>query len=148
MPTKTTKSKKPKKPSVSALKKKADAIFSLYIRTKYADPHTGLVACVTCGTLHPIKEIQNGHYISRGNNWLRYDERNCHPQDYSCNIARKGNYPAYAAFIVRTYGVDRLEELHQESKALYQWKPHLLEEIISEYTEKLKKLSQLTSHNS
>lgn len=133
-----------KKKSIGKLKKEADAAFSTYIRTKYADPHTQLVACVTCGMQRPIKEMQNGHYVTRGNNHLRYDERNCHPQDYSCNVARKGNYPAYATFMVRTYGADILEQLEDESKQLKQWKDFELIELTKLYKEKTRELQQLT----
>lgn len=131
------KTKKKKAKSVSQLKREADAVFSKYIRTKYSDAHTGLVECVTCGSQRPIAEMQNGHYISRGNNHLRYDERNCHPQDYACNVARKGNYPAYAAFMVRTYGADIIEQLQWESKEIKQWKPQELTELIDLYKAKL-----------
>jgi len=134
-------SMKTKSKSVSQLKKEADATFSQYIRQKYADPHTGLVSCVTCGIMKPWKEMQAGHYESRGNNFLRYDERNVHVQCYGCNVARKGNYPAYATFMVRTYGTDILETLREESKFSLKFTTAELQEIIDTYKEKLKGLT-------
>lgn len=136
---KTLKKKKPK--SVSQLKKEADNIFSKYIRTKYADSHTGLVACVTCGAQRLIAEMQAGHYISRGNNPLRFDERNVFPQDVACNIFKKGNYPAYSLFLVRNFGQGILLELEQASRAEKQWKTWELTEIIDKYKELMLELA-------
>jgi tetratricopeptide (TPR) repeat protein len=73
---------------------KADAIFSIYIRLKYADENLD-VKCFTCDKVYPYKKIQNGHFYSRGILSLRYDEQNCRPQCYGCNIARNGNYIEY-----------------------------------------------------
>lgn len=126
--------------TVSQLKKKADAVFSQYIRQKYADPHTGLVACVTCGVSKPIKEMQAGHYETRGTNYLRFDERNVHPQCVGCNVFKKGNYPRYATFMVGRYGPGILEQLEEEAKVLTQFKPYQLEEIISLYKAKIDSL--------
>lgn len=126
-----------KKKTISQLKKVADNVFSQYIRQKYADPHTGFCNCVTCGVQKHWKELQNGHYETRGVNALRYDERNAHPQCYGCNVARKGNYPRYAIFMVNKYGPDILNTLQEEAKELKQFKPYLLEEIIEEYKAKI-----------
>jgi hypothetical protein len=51
--------------STTILKKKADAIFSTYIRLKYADENLD-VQCFTCDKVLPYKKIQNGHFYSRG----------------------------------------------------------------------------------
>ena len=66
--------------STTILKKKADAIFSTYIRLKYADENLD-VQCFTCDKVLPYKKIQNGHFYSRGILSLRYDEQNCRPHD-------------------------------------------------------------------
>ena len=44
--------------STTILKKKADAIFSTYIRLKYADENLD-VQCFTCDKVMPYKKIQN-----------------------------------------------------------------------------------------
>lgn len=138
---KNTVIKKPKKKSVSQLKKEADNVFSQYVRQKYADPQSGLVACVTCGNARNWKELQNGHYITRGSNILRYDSRNAHPQCVGCNVFKKGNYPAYAVFMVNKYGQSILQELESESKQIKQWKAYELQEIIDHYKDLLSRLA-------
>ena len=134
--------KKPKKPTVSQLKKKADQIVSEYVRRSAADPHTGLATCYTCGVQKPWKEQQCGHYISRGANILRYDQRNLRVQCVGCNVFRKGNYPAYAAALVRECGAEIIEQLQWESKELKQWKPTDLQDVIDSYKHKLDELNK------
>lgn len=121
-----------KKKTVSQLKKKLDAVFSLWVRTKYAD-WKGEVACYTCGIKKPVAEIQNGHFVRRSVNSLRFDERNCRPQCVSCNVFKRGNYPAYALNLVREQGPQILEELDKESRVLKQWTVPELEDLIERY---------------
>lgn len=119
------------KKTTTKLKKEADRLYSIYIRNKYADDN-GYVECVTCGVKKPVKEMQAGHYIPRSVLNLRYDDTNVHPQCYGCNVARKGNYPAYALFMLRTYGQDILDQLDKESHNVGQWKTYMYEDVISE----------------
>lgn len=79
----------------SKLKKKLDKLFSVYIRTKYADSN-GYVSCFTCATKKPWKEMQCGHFVSRLHLSTRYDEGNCRPQCKGCNIFGGGRVAAFA----------------------------------------------------
>jgi hypothetical protein len=126
--------------TVSQLKKEADSVFSRYIRISSSDS-AGFATCATCGLSKPWKEQQAGHYISRGNNTLRYNEQNVHVQCVGCNVFKAGNYPAYALFMVRRYGQNILQDLEQESKAMKQWKPYELQELIETYKQKLEALN-------
>ena len=69
---------------LSGLIEDADAIFSQYIRLKYADSN-GIVRCYTCNIAKHWTLMQCGHFAKRGNLLLRYDERNCRPQCQGCN---------------------------------------------------------------
>ena len=120
-----------KKPTVSKLKKKLDAIFSKYIRIRDG----GL--CFTCNVKKPIKEMQAGHYHRRAINNLRYDEQNVHCQCVGCNMFKEGAKPAYAVNLLRKYGDNILHELEIKSKVRKQWKTFELEEMIAKYTEKV-----------
>jgi hypothetical protein len=105
--------------STTILKKKLDTIFSIYIRLKYADEDLN-VKCFTCDKVYHYKKIQNGHFYSRGILSLRYDEQNCRPQCYGCNIARNGNYIEYYKRLEKEIGkggMDYLEyKRHQIKK--------------------------------
>lgn len=71
--------------SFSNWKDLADRVFSQYIRLRYSD-REGNCSCVTCGKKMYWKDAQNGHYRSRSCLKYRFNERNCHPQCYNCNI--------------------------------------------------------------
>ena len=102
---------KKKKPTVSKLKKRLDAIFSVYIRTKYASD--GLVQCYTCPKRAPIKEMQCGHFVSRQYLKTRWDERNCRPQCVGCNVWQQGRTSTFAANLCMEYGADIIAELER-----------------------------------
>lgn len=117
-----------------------DAVFSRYIRHKYADKD-GLVKCFTCQALEPIGMIENGHYISRKHMYLRWDERNCRPQCNICNCLKSGNIPAYTKKLEEEHpGITDI--LMEESRMVYKWSREELKSLIGEYTNKLKKLQK------
>lgn len=70
--------RKPVVRSMSWLKRSLDTYFSQYIRNKYSV--NGICTCYTCGKKLPIKQMQNGHFISRGYLVTRWNENNCRPQ--------------------------------------------------------------------
>src|ERR1700690_1094178 len=99
--------KRKKLKSISYLKRKADKIFSDYIR--HRDTH-----CYTCRKFLEYNQRQNGHYISRKYLALRYDPVNCHTQDVSCNIFLKGNLTLYALHLIEDYGQNVLKDLDRD----------------------------------
>lgn len=120
--------------------KKLDTVFSQYIRLRNAD-HAGYATCVTCGVSKPWKEQQCGHYESRGKYGTRWDEKNCHVQCYRCNVALKGNYPAYARYLVRTFGETILDELELRSNQSPGFSIGELMLLIDHYTQQVKDLT-------
>lgn len=132
---KTLKPKKPKKPKSHTrgwYVKKLDAVYSQYIRLKYAD-QDGMVKCITCNEVKHWKEMQNGHYESRGHYPTRWLDDNCHPQDYRCNCILKGNYTEYALYMVNRYGVDKLQELKQLANSGKKLSTVEIKELIEKY---------------
>jgi hypothetical protein len=125
--------------SVSQLKKEADAVFSEYIRRKYAD-WKGMVRCITCPTFRAWQQMQAGHYESRMHNATRYDERNVHPQCSKCNVWHTGEKPAYALYLQRTYGPKILAELRLAAKKTKQFTVQELRDLIQIYKAKIEKL--------
>lgn len=118
--------------SIPKLKKIADEVFSLYIRNLYAKD--GQVKCFTCSKVAPIKEMDNGHYVSRTCMYLRYSEKNCHPQCRYCNRYKEGNKDEYTLQLVRKYGTEVLEELNRwKHKSPVTWDRRDLIDIIFKY---------------
>jgi hypothetical protein len=115
------------------LKKKLDDIFSIYIRRRYGD----VAKCVTCGKVAEWKKMQCGHYITRAVSILRWDEQNAHVQCYACNVARNGNYPAYARFMIAKYGEDILNLLSAKEKQTKSYSVSELSLLITYYEQRV-----------
>lgn len=130
---KTTSKRKPV--SRGQLVRKLDSIFSQYIRLK--ESADGYASCVTCGVTKPWKEMQNGHFFSRARYATRWDEDNCHVQDYRCNVALSGNYISYTKYMIDTYGREFVDALEEKSKSLPKITSIELKEMISLYQNKV-----------
>lgn len=119
-------------PGVATLKKKADKIFSEYIRKRDSDGD-GYAECITCGTKKPWKQIQAGHFVSRRVNQLRYNEQNVNAQCYACNVMRYGEQYAYSRALDSKYGTGTAEELHAQRFQSHKFTIGELQAIIDEY---------------
>jgi hypothetical protein len=112
MPKRTTK-RTTKDKSTSWYKKKADKVFSDFIRQRDGG------VCITCGNRKDWKYQQAGHYHSRSCVALRYNEKNVNCQCVACNVFKGGNYPIYAIKMIEKYGDNilyELDEILKESK--------------------------------
>lgn len=139
----STKAKKPTKKPIKRSKvvKDLDAIFSQYIRLKYANEY-GEVACYTCGAKMNWKEAQNGHFYSRARYTTRWEEANCRVQDYRCNVALSGNYIVYTRNMLAEIGSEALDLIENRSKSIEKIPTSLLIEKISYYKTEVERLKQ------
>lgn len=135
-----SKSTKPKPINRSKLVKELDSIFSVYIRMSKSN--NGIGTCVTCGSKKPWREMQNGHFYSRGRYPTRWDVDNCHIQDAACNVFLKGNYINYTKYMIDTYGREFVDQLEVKSRTLLKIKNKELQEMISFYRGEVKKLQK------
>ena len=121
--------------------KKLDTIFSEYIRRKHADEN-GIVKCYTCNVKKFWKGegMQNGHFISRKSRILRWDERNCRSQCYSCNCHFYGRQYVFALNLNKEYGYNIAEELLIESKKIIKQSDQDLLDLIDDYKQKVESL--------
>ena len=124
-----------KRKSRSKLIRKLDTLFSDYIRVSNADKE-GYCTCVTCGKKGYWKKdiIDAGHFISRSAMATRWDERNVKPQCRYCNRYRNGRQYEFSKYL----GHNLAEELYNKSKIITKFTPSELEEMILEYSSKLK----------
>jgi len=125
-----------KKPTRSKLVKKLDTVFSKYIRLSNADKN-GYCTCVTCNKTFFWKEIQAGHFMSRKHYSTRWDERNVKPQCVGCNIYNQGQGYLYSLYL----GNKLSKKLLEESRELRKFTNIELEEMIADYSDRLKKLT-------
>tara|TARA_Y100000114_G_scaffold45461_1_gene41139 strand:+ start:270 stop:647 length:378 start_codon:yes stop_codon:yes gene_type:complete len=68
--------------------KKLDAVFSEYIRRRYAK--NDVAECFTCGKRDHWKRLQCGHFQSRKHYATRWNEDNCQVQCVGCNVFKSG----------------------------------------------------------
>jgi hypothetical protein len=92
----------------------ADKWFSEFIRLRDSDEF-GRVTCVTCSHRGHWRELQCGHWITRGHEATRFDERNCTTQCRGCNY-NGGQHLKHAAAIERLHGARMLVELEEKAK--------------------------------
>lgn len=114
---------------LTALVKRLDVIFSKYIRAKYPPK------CFTCGY---VGQMQAGHYITRHCKAIRWDERNCRPQCYACNILKRGDAPTFRENLIKELGEAEVLEIESDRHKLLKPTEEWLLSQLNEYTEKLK----------
>ncbi len=119
------------KKSLSKYKKELDAIFSKYIRAKYG-PN-----CYTC--IHE-KGNQNGHFVLRQYLATRWEEDNCRPQGFGCNIRGKGKVLDFEEKLIKELGPTRVQELKDSRKILMKLDEDFYLRNIAHYTRLLEEL--------
>jgi hypothetical protein len=120
-----------KKVSRSTLVKKLDAVFSIYIRRRYAV--NDIAKCVTCGKEDNWKSLQCGHFMSRKHLSTRWNEDNCQVQCAGCNVFRYGEQYKFSLYL----GNNLSEELHILSKQIRKFTDVELQELIEHYTHQI-----------
>jgi hypothetical protein len=133
---KATAPKRPKSKTQAQLKKELDSVFSIYIRTKYADTD-GMVACYTCGKVMHWKKIQNGHFISRTYLATRFHENNCRPQCWGCNGFGNGKPLDFEENLKRELSPEYVEELKKLRHSSVKYDRHWYTEMINNYKNEL-----------
>ncbi len=134
---------KPKKKTVSSVKKIAWVWFSKYIRTRDCLRTTGCASfglCITCSRRYHIKLLQAGHFIPGRNNTNLFSEKGCHAQCYNCNINLRGNTLEYRRKIIELYGEGYDVILETEAKRTVKFSVAGLEEEIKEYKAMVKEM--------
>ena len=118
---------KVKKKSLSWWIKKADAIFSRFIRQRDKGQ------CFTCPYKNEPKKLQNGHFCPRQHMATRFDERNCNAQCFACNMFYGGRPDAYALNLQKKFGEGIIKELHDQARTIKHWTIPELQDLIKKY---------------
>jgi hypothetical protein len=129
-----------KKPTLSALKKKAWKLLSEYVRRREAD-EGGFVGCYTCGApIHHKLEAQAGHAIPGRTGAVLLDVEIVRPQCRRCNIFMGGRYEIFAAKLIRENGLEWFEGKLAGSRQVVKLTRADLEEKILTFKQKLEEL--------
>lgn len=104
-------------------KELADRVFSQYIRLSNSDSKWNCI-CVTCWRTWNRREMQNWHYVSRGNMKYRYSTINCHPQCYWCNVILSWNYRNYKKYMDKLIWPEKEDILRNDKEIVKynQWR--------------------------
>jgi hypothetical protein len=120
--------------------KTADDVYSKWLRLSSSD-RDGNVSCYTCGAVLRWQSAHCGHFIKRGNLFLRFDTRNTRVQDEACNVWKDGNIAEYTKRLESEHpGITSI--LYEEAALVYKPTREEIRSIINEYTNKLKLLKQ------
>ncbi|PXV61195.1 NinG protein [Dysgonomonas alginatilytica] len=120
--------------------KEADNILSRFIRLFYSKD--GYVSCFTCGKAYRISEMQNGHFIPRGNMTLRFSIMNCFPQCKECNEYKDGNEAKYREALTEKFGIAHVEYLDKKKNVIKHWTDFELDELIQKLKTKVKTMEK------
>ena len=121
--------------SINNLTEDLDAVFSQYIRLKYADKN-GMVECFTSGKVFHWTKIQNGHFIPRANLGTRWMEANCRPQSEYDNCFLSGNLSIFEKNLEKEHkGI--VEYLQETARQVSKPTRNDLKELLNEYRYKL-----------
>jgi len=125
---------KKRKVSRKGLITKLDTIFSKYIRLYYYNTEAGYVECVTCKTKKlSIKDIHNGHFMSRRYYPTRWEEDNCRPQCASCNTYNQGRQYLFSLHL----GAELAYEVYKKSRIRKAYTNEELEALVDYYKQAL-----------
>ena len=118
------------------LVKDADKWFSHYIRNRDNGE------CFCCGIQKPVKEMQNGHLITRGKYSVRWDEQNAFCQCPGCNIRHEHQPEIMTSKYIDRFTVENYQELVSKSNQIVKYTKSDLVLIAKEYKQKLAELSE------
>jgi len=66
---------------------------------------------VTCGSWHPYKEVDAGHFIPAYHKQAFFTRENVHVQCTRCNCFYNGMHVIYRQWMVKKYGEDFIKKL-------------------------------------
>lgn len=113
-------------------KKKLQAVFNKFIRTRDANK-----PCISCGK--PLKgKFDAGHYYSVGSTPnLRFNEMNVHGQCVTCNQFRHGNLLAYREGLINRIGLASVEQLDVDKTQEVRYTIPEIQALINHYKNKI-----------
>lgn len=102
--------------TVPMIRKRLDTLLKV---VRYYGTNDGVTnRCATCANSLPIpiKELQCGHFIKRGNQALKYVSINLMPQCRRCNHFLDGAQDKAAYYILHKYGIEEFDWLIETDK--------------------------------
>jgi len=129
------------------LRTKAKKLCREYIKLRDCLTSTGTLGhgrCTTCSKIHPINELQQGHFVHTQSRYIKltYDERNIHIQCAECNTFKGGNMAEYEKFMYNFYGEEVVNGLKLDRDRQKQLTFDEYEEIIEDFKKKIETIKK------
>ncbi len=124
-----------KERSYKTLKNELDRIFAKVIKKRDSDEDSFI--CISCGNPKPIDQFNAGHYFSRGELSIRWDEKNVNGQCISCNKWKSGNIQGYEKGLIKKYGEGVIQELEIKKMQSKKYARFEMEILIQHYKSQL-----------
>ena len=121
------------------LKNKIDEVFSIFIRTRFAD-HAGYTSCYTCGVVKHWQKLDAGHFQGRGKMSTRWHELNIFQQCKQCNGFRGGEQFKFARQLNADYGEGTAEEMERLGNQMRKYSIQELRDLLKHYQAKVEEL--------
>ena len=129
-----------KKLSVAKEAEKCAVLLQKLVRLKAADDN-GYAQCVTCNAVKHYKELQGGHYMSRGCSATKLLLENVHPQCAGCNgfgMKYGDKEKVYLRYMEDTYGKEFVQELEAMKHKPFKWNRFDIEEKAKDFKAQIK----------
>jgi hypothetical protein len=123
----------------STLITKLDRIFSKYIRLRATDYH-GYGECFTCGKRKHWKEVDAGHFQSRGKYSVRWDEDNVQFQCKGCNMKNGGQQYVFGKNLDARFGEGTADRLVSAGHKTQKFATFELEEMVEKYNKLVREM--------
>lgn len=115
----------------------ADRWFSRYIRISDKNNQVNgqdvYCQCFTTKKYYEIKEIQCGHFISRGHFSTRWDTNNARPQSVYANKWKSGMHTEFRMYLKDELGVKELDKLEIKGNVTQYYSPIEIRAIAKEF---------------
>lgn len=121
------------------LKKKIDTVFSIFIRTRFADD-AGYTNCYTCRVVKHWQKLDAGHFQGRGKLSTRWHELNVFQQCKQCNGFRGGEQFKFSRQLDADYGEGTAEEMERLGNQMRKYSIQELRDLLKHYQSKVEDL--------
>lgn len=108
-----------------------DTTFAKFIKKRDSDGVQ--FKCISCGQNKLIDQFNAGHYFSRGELSIRWNEKNVNGQCISCNKWKNGNIQDYQKGLIVKYGEGIIQELEIKKALSVKYARFEIEILIKHY---------------
>jgi len=131
-----------KEKTLSKLIAELDTVFALYVKLRDCDS-SGIVTCFVTGERLWYLDCDAAHFVPRAQMSTRFMEMNVHATSRETNRYDPDHINKYAEKMALKYGHMAVDQLEKDAKSLQKFTRSDLNDMIEEYTFRVKELKKL-----